>query len=89
MRNVRRAVGLRLRVRLRLRDMRRKVRACDNRVRHTAVASSCVRRHTGDGNEEMPGPGMTEATEGSGRESAGRVHMRVRETRGSRQVRRL
>jgi hypothetical protein len=27
-----------------------------------------VRRHTGDGNEEMSGPGMTEAAEGSWRE---------------------
>ena len=75
MRNARRAVGLRLRMTLKMRDVRRKERAYDNRVRHTTVASSCVRRHTGDGSEEAPRPGTAKATEGSGRKDA-RVHMR-------------
>ena len=68
-------MGLRLRMRLRMRDVRRKVRAYDDRVRHTTVASSCVRRHTGDGSEEAPRPSTAKATEGSVRKDA-RVHMR-------------
>ena len=58
-----------------MRDVRRKVRAYDDRVRHTTVASSCVRRHTGDGSEEAPRPSTAKATEGSVRKDA-RVHMR-------------
>jgi hypothetical protein len=43
--NLRNARRLWLRMRLWLRNVRRKVRACGNRVRYTAVVSSCATAH--------------------------------------------